>query len=245
MRAPKPKPQFCKNNHDTLITGRDKEGRCVVCRKEWYARRAREVLTGERIVKNTKQFCPRNHDTFICGRDKQGKCRICSRILSENWNRENPEAKAEYSAEYRATHKEEIKIGQKEWRDEHKDVVKHYSLQYSYKITLAQYSELLLRQNNLCLGCLRPQSEFEKAFCVDHDHSCCPGEKSCGKCIRGLLCGPCNRVLGQANDNIGILRRLADYVEVFTKASLNRKVGIIDQWNEELLAALKELSSPL
>ena len=29
------------------------------------------------------------------------------------------------------------------------------------------------------------------------------------------------------------------------KSSLNKKASVIDQWNEELLAALKELSSPL
>lgn len=23
---------------------------------------------------------------------------------------------------------------------------------------------------------------------VDHDHACCPGERSCGACIRGVLC---------------------------------------------------------
>jgi hypothetical protein len=59
------------------------------------------------------------------------------------------------------------------------------------------------------------------------------------------LCGNCNRILGQANDNINTLRTLANYVEVFTKASLNKKVNLIDQWNDELLSALKELSSPL
>jgi hypothetical protein len=29
------------------------------------------------------------------------------------------------------------------------------------------------------------------------------------------------------------------------KSSLNKEASIIDQWNEELLQALKELSSPL
>lgn len=27
---------------------------------------------------------------------------------------------------------------------------------------------------------------------VDHDHKCCSGDKSCGKCVRGILCPGCN-----------------------------------------------------
>lgn len=36
---------------------------------------------------------------------------------------------------------------------------------------------------------------------VDHDHSCCPGARSCGKCIRGILCNNCNRALGILGDH--------------------------------------------
>lgn len=30
---------------------------------------------------------------------------------------------------------------------------------------------------------------------MDHDHGCCTGNYSCGKCLRGILCGSCNQVL--------------------------------------------------
>jgi hypothetical protein len=31
---------------------------------------------------------------------------------------------------------------------------------------------------------------------VDHDHGCCPSVKSCGRCVRGWLCGSCNTAEG-------------------------------------------------
>lgn len=49
----------------------------------------------------------------------------------------------------------------------------------------------------------------------DHDHSCCPGKTSCGKCIRGLLCRGCNLALGYVQDSPEKLISLANYLRSF------------------------------
>ncbi|AYN59130.1 endonuclease VII [Arthrobacter phage Yang] len=47
---------------------------------------------------------------------------------------------------------------------------------------------------------------------VDHDHKCCPGAYSCGKCRRGLLCSRCNTTLGRVGDDVDLLRAMAGYL---------------------------------
>lgn len=78
-----------------------------------------------------------------------------------------------------------------------------------YNLTPDQYQALVDFSGGLCYGCWR-----NKGRCVDHDHKCCPGKVSCGKCVRGLLCGPCNKgVLGHLRDEVRSLMRLVDYIE--------------------------------
>lgn len=48
---------------------------------------------------------------------------------------------------------------------------------------------------------------------VDHDHACCPGSKTCGTCVRGVLCGGCNRAAGCVSDDPDRLHALAWYLE--------------------------------
>jgi recombination endonuclease VII len=58
-------------------------------------------------------------------------------------------------------------------------------------ITPERAAELLLEQGDACAVSLEPLT-LETAQ-VDHDHACCPGPLSCGQCIRGLVCDPCNK----------------------------------------------------
>jgi hypothetical protein len=64
-------------------------------------------------------------------------------------------------------------------------------------ITPEQFDALLEKQNGCCAICGGKIEGGKKAgpfgvMCVDHDHSCCDKVGSCGKCIRGLVCTPCN-----------------------------------------------------
>jgi hypothetical protein len=49
---------------------------------------------------------------------------------------------------------------------------------------------------------------------IDHDHKCCPGKKSCGNCVRELICGSCNKMLGLAKDDPEILKSAIAYIEL-------------------------------
>lgn len=71
-------------------------------------------------------------------------------------------------------------------------------LKHRYNITPEQYDELLLAQGGGCAICKTkdPQGKSKEFFSVDHDHTCCPGTRSCGKCVRGLLCVRCNNSVG-------------------------------------------------
>lgn len=50
---------------------------------------------------------------------------------------------------------------------------------------------------------------------VDHDHSCCPGLKTCGLCVRGLLCSKCNQGLGFFDDDTELMLKAICYLETY------------------------------
>lgn len=52
-----------------------------------------------------------------------------------------------------------------------------------------------------------------KGWTLDHDRSCCSGNRSCAKCRRGVLCGWCNKLLGLAFDRRHILRAAIEYLD--------------------------------
>ena len=96
------------------------------------------------------------------------------------------------------------------WRRAHKFV--------RLGITEAEFNAMLEAQGRACAMCFTPFGE-EDRICADHDHACCPKQvkataKTCGKCIRGLLCFRCNTALGYVEKYTSLasayLARVAD-----------------------------------
>lgn len=58
--------------------------------------------------------------------------------------------------------------------------------------------------------CRMPFDADQPIF-IDHDHGCCPAEKtSCGTCVRGLLCLSCNTALGHIERRYDLARAYLD-----------------------------------
>lgn len=67
-------------------------------------------------------------------------------------------------------------------------------------ITEARFHQMLEEQDYACGICKELFTPGQR-ICIDHDHKCCPvppngRTRSCGKCVRGLLCVRCNTWLG-------------------------------------------------
>ena len=91
----------------------------------------------------------------------------------------------------------------------------HYRTKRSitrHGLTGAQFDSMVESQGGNCAVC----GNVLRTPCVDHDKSCCPGQWSCGSCIRGVVCKKHNTALGGFNDNPALLRRAADYLESFS-----------------------------
>lgn len=66
------------------------------------------------------------------------------------------------------------------------------------------------RQGGLCAACRdKPPTQ------VDHDHSCCSGKTSCGKCVRGLLCSKCNLIAGLLELNHDKFPKVREYLKEY------------------------------
>jgi hypothetical protein len=109
-----------------------------------------------------------------------------------------------------------------------------YRLAYNYGISPERWDEMLAAQANCCYLCGEPLNTDRIGrhggwIHVDHDHSCCRGQKSCGTCIRGLACFSCNVGIAKFGESPDRMRRVADSLEM-----ANRRLREIPRLQGEL-----------
>lgn len=137
-------------------------------------------------------------------------CKACRKEYQKQYYLKNINVEKEKRKIYYKKNSESIKNYQKLRRVENPniDVVKNLA---QYGLTLEQYTEIALNQNNKCAICnhletaiIKKNNKIKK-LSVDHDHVT--------NKIRGLLCVNCNRGIGSFKDNIDNLKRAIIYLE--------------------------------
>jgi hypothetical protein len=131
--------------------------------------------------------------------------KICKDCLAESVEsgKKIPSREANYPGPRCATHYRLFRKGQKARAAEKR-------VEVTFGITPEQYNLLYRLQGGKCYVC-RKSTGARKRLAVDHDHRCCPGPKSCGKCVRGLACGHCNHdILPWVGDRASDWTRVAN-----------------------------------
>ena len=82
-----------------------------------------------------------------------------------------------------------------------------------YGISAAEYWRLHTAQQGRCAICGEGSKDPNgRELAVDHDRSCCPSDKACGQCVRGLLCSTCNMGIGLLRDSPTVLAAAIKYL---------------------------------
>jgi Recombination endonuclease VII len=146
------------------------------------------------------------------------------KLYMKQWHEKNKDHSLAYGREYHKKNRNmllvrmkryrtitrEVRLAQlKDWHKAHPEATLKSRLK-SYHLTVEQYQLQIEKQAHKCASC---QDLFVGTPCIDHDHTCCPTQNhSCGKCIRGIICQSCNKVLGFAKDSKGRLHYAINYL---------------------------------
>jgi len=105
-------------------------------------------------------------------------------------------AKRDYNVAYRAKAASKIaaRASAKKWKENNPDKARNVWLNWKYGISINDYYQLLEKQGGCCAVCrcdkpLGLHGRSLKWWCVDHDHTT--------NQVRGLLCSPCNVLVGR------------------------------------------------
>lgn len=164
--------------------------------RRWRAANPERTLATAR--KSMRAWRARNPE-----RSKEHLGRLSSR--AEAWRIANPvEAKERakrYARKWRAENPERANSRSRAWRKKNPEKTKSAELRFRYGITLDDYNAMAVAQRGACAICAKVSS---RRLHVDHDHL--TGS------VRGLLCRPCNHMLGLSRDNADVLAAAIRYL---------------------------------
>lgn len=181
------------------------------------------------MINHEQYFCKKGHKNTSENTGKNGRCLTCANTYMAKYRKERKETlNAATRSYYRAHKKKQLDYRHKYYQD-HKEELRQYRAarkgkerlghcRRKYGLSEEQYKTMLQKQNNQCPCGTTFGTKRETWPYVDHDHACCPTEKSCGKCVRGILCNRCNTVLGLMKEDPKLLPQfLINYLSAVRK----------------------------
>jgi Recombination endonuclease VII len=168
-----------------------------------------EAQTRGAIYYSTGKPCKQGH--ISDRRTTTGRCLVCEREYQQTHPQKEYHRKLKQSEKYRQVARRRLEelIGTEKYRNQ----TRLTHLKRKYGITEEQHTEMYESQNGQCAICSNLMVQINtkqrsNSCVVDHNHQT-------GK-VRSLLCGKCNRMLGQANDNPTILQSAIEYLKRFS-----------------------------
>ena len=118
-------------------------------------------------------------------------CAPCKQAKSKEWVANNRDKVLAYSIKNQAKTPDMPRVR------------KNQHLKRKYGITIEQYEEMFLNQDESCAICKEKSSAT--SWHLDHNHIT--------NKVRAILCHHCNVLLGFAKDNTTLLEKVIDYLE--------------------------------
>lgn len=180
--------------------------------------RAADVKAGREpgsILSGQCRWCERTF-SYVLHRQPRQKCDDCKKrsgaALNAAWRSRNPDRAREHKRRYVQTPQGVAAV-----QGYNREIARYKK----YSVDRDWYLRTLAAQGGLCAnaGCraAEPGGRFA-VWHIDHDRACCPGSRSCGRCVRGLLCNGCNIAAGHLRDSLARIEGLAAYLRVHRAA---------------------------
>ena len=168
----------------------------------------------EKILEKNRRYRAANREKLLEQKREVREANLAQfRERDRRYRAANPEVMRERYRRWKAANPAKVVENNRRYRAANPEKIRARKRRTVYSIDEMRYTDLWQVQQGRCAGCGVDLTGLSKSPHIDHDHRCCPGKKSCGGCVRGLLCERCNLTLGKVVDDPVVLRRLADYIE--------------------------------